>query len=103
MFGLKSFYGFQPQLPYGLAETHRYSKLCNEEWLVLVGTLDRSCCWLHGLLDSLRNGYQPNNGFDITCITLPHLIHTQQVSYTCPCCGHNVGTYSSALGAGRTV
>ncbi|GFN90608.1 hypothetical protein PoB_001711400 [Plakobranchus ocellatus] len=27
----------------------------SEEWLVLLGTLDRSCCWLHGLLGSLRN------------------------------------------------
>ncbi|GFN82089.1 hypothetical protein PoB_000859500 [Plakobranchus ocellatus] len=46
MFALKSFYGFQQRLPYGLAEMYRHSQLCSEEWLVLSRTSDRSCCWL---------------------------------------------------------
>ncbi|GFO39120.1 hypothetical protein PoB_006562500 [Plakobranchus ocellatus] len=46
---------------YGLAETYHHSQLCKEEWLVLPGTSDRSCCWLQGLLCSLRNGGQPNS------------------------------------------
>ncbi|GFO19527.1 hypothetical protein PoB_004603200 [Plakobranchus ocellatus] len=68
MLGLKSFEGFQPQLPYGLVEKLRHSQLCNGEWLVLPGTLNRSCCWLHGLLCSLRSGDQPNVTFDITTL-----------------------------------
>ncbi|GFO26196.1 hypothetical protein PoB_005270100 [Plakobranchus ocellatus] len=45
-------YGYQNLLPYELAGTYRHSQLCSEEWLVLPGTLDRSCCWLHGLTES---------------------------------------------------